>query len=311
MSVILVTDTHDTVRTVIESLAKQTIAKELELVLVSPDTESCRSEISSLDRFHSVLFETTGPVIVLGNARAAGVRAASAPVVFIAETHAYPDPRFAETLLDVLSGDWSVAVPGFRNANPINPLSWAGFLSDYGRWAASLPAGETERPPSHDVAFRRDVLLEFGDRLDHALTFGDEMYLGLVARGHRAYFEPAAGIQHVNIARFGPWIRERFVTGVLIAGYRSTRWGWPKRLAYAVGSPLIPIVILGRISAGVLDARKRQRLPTGTLPAIVMGVIAKAAGEFRGYTLGAPQSADDEMTGFEIRKLSFNSPDRT
>lgn len=307
VSVILVTDTYETARGVIESLERQTIAKQIEVVLVTASPDELRLQTGDIAAFHSVRIETTQSIVFLGGARGIGVRAATAPIVFIAETHAYPDPDLAATLIGVLSGSWSVAVPGFRNANPEFALSWAAFLSDYGAWSAYLPAGATDRAPSHDVAFRRSVLLEFGDRLEHALTFGDELYLGLRARGHRSYFEPAAGIQHVNLYRFASWARERFLAGVLIGGYRSARWTWRRRLVYACAAPLIPIVILARIQRGVRDTWRQQRLPPGTIPGIVLGAVLKAAGEFRGYILGASDSAEAGMTGYEVRKLAFNS----
>jgi hypothetical protein len=235
------------------------------------------------------------------------VLAAEAPFVFIAETHAYPDPDLAEKIVGGLSEEWSVVVPGFRNANPGSAVSWAGFLSDYGAWAASLDAGETQRAPSHDVAFHRSVLLEFGDRLENALTFGDEMHVTLMARGQRTYFDPSAGIQHVNIDGFKSFVRERYLTGVLIGDYRRARWGMARRVAYALGSPLIPIVVLSRIQKGIREVGRRESLPMGTMPALVLGVILKAAGEMRGYLLGAPESAEEGMTAYEVRKLAFNS----
>jgi hypothetical protein len=307
LSVILATDNVDRVRTVIDSLAAQTIAKKIELVLVmtTPADASTRAHLQT--SFHSLKVIPVPRIVALATARAKGVRAAQAPFVFIAETHAYPDPMLAERLIAALSEEWSLAVPGFRNANPDSSLSWAGFLSDYGAWAASLDAGETERAPSHDSAFRRSVLLEFGERLENALTFGDELYVTLRARGHRAYFEPSAGIRHVNITRFKAFVRERYLSGVLIGGYRSARWSVMRRAVYACGSPLIPIVILSRIQKGVREIGRHESFPAGTIPALVFGAILKAAGELRGYLLGASESAEVGMTGYEVRKLAFNS----
>ena len=306
VSVILATDTLERVDGVIESLAAQTIAGNIELVLVTSSTNgSAHDQLEK--RFHSLKLVDVPSVVPLGKARAIGVEAAAAPFVFIVETHAYPDPQVAEKLASALAGEWSHAVPGFRNANPDTGLSWVGFLSDYGTWAATLPAGETEKGPAHNAAFRRSALLEFGERLEHVLTFGDELYLTLRARGHRSYFEPAAGVQHVNLNRFRPFVRERYLAGALIGGYRSARWSFARRMAYAFGSPLIPIVTLSRIQKGVRQTARRQSLPRGTLPAIVLGAMVKAAGEMRGYLFGAPESAEEEMTGFEVRKLAFNS----
>jgi hypothetical protein len=310
LSVILATDTLDRVAFVIDSLAAQTIAKTIELILVmtAPADQSAREQLA--ERFYSLKVIQVKSIVALSAARAKGVLAATAPFVFIAETHAYPDPQLAEKLIAALSEEWSLAVPGFRNGNPESSLSWAAFLSDYGAWAASLPAGEIDRTPSHDTAFRRSVLLEFGDRLENALTFGDELYLTLHARGHRAYFEPAAGIQHVNLNRFRSFVRERYLSGVLIGGYRSTRWSVMRRLAYAFGSPLIPIVILSRIQKGVREVGRMESLPRGTMPALVLGAMLKAAGEMRGYLLGASDSAEEGMTGYEVRKLAFNSREK-
>jgi len=147
----------------------------------SPD--EIRTAARILDGFHSLVILPADSIVPLSAARAIGVRTATAPYVFIAETHAYPDPDTAAKLVERLSREWSLVVPGFRNANPRNGISWAGFLSDYGAWSRALPAGETLRAPAHDTAFRRSVLTEFGDRLEQALSFGDELYLGMRARG--------------------------------------------------------------------------------------------------------------------------------
>ncbi|MEO8193791.1 MAG: glycosyltransferase family A protein [Gemmatimonadales bacterium] len=307
LSVVIATDTYDRIRLVIESLERQTMAAEIELIIVTTAPDEARAEAANEGAFYSVRIVETDSIVPLSRARAKGVLATSAPFIFIAETHAYPDPGLAERLVSALSGPWSLAVPGFRNSNPGNGLSWAGFLSDYGAWARGLPAGETDRAPSHDAAFRRNVLLEFGDRMENALTFGDELYLGLKARGHKAYFEPDAGIEHVNISRFGDFVGERFCSGVLIGGYRSTSWRWSKRIAYACATPLIAVVILSRVRKGVMEASRRENLPTGTFPALILGVLLKVAGEFRGYLTGVTHSAEERMTAYEVRKLAFNA----
>lgn len=309
LSVILVTDTYARVAVAIESWRKQTIADRVELVLVTTSADELRARTRALSGLHSIQVVETASIDSLSPARGIGVRRAKAPFVFIGETHAYPDPNLAASSVEALSGEWSVVVPGFRNANPETGLSRAGFLSDYGAWLQGLPAGGIERTPSYNAAFRRSVLLEFGDRLEHAITFGDELFLGLKARGHRAYFDPTIAIEHVNLSRLGPWMHERFLAGVLIGGYRSQRWPWSRRIAYAAATPLIPFVILSRMWSGVREAGRTQRLPSGTTPMIVLGAFVKAAGEFRGYLAGTGTTADVIMTRYEIRKLSVNAGD--
>ena len=83
-----------------------------------------------------------------------------------------------------------------------------------------------------------------------------------------------------------------------------------RRLAYAVGSPLIPVVILSRVYKGVREVARRENLPAATIPAIIFGAMLKAVGEMRGYLLGAPDSAEKGMTDFEIKKLAFNAGEK-
>lgn len=309
LSVILVTDTYDRVEVAIESWRQQTIADLCELVLITTSAGAIRSHTDGISGFHSIQVVETASIDSLSRARGLGVRNATGPSVFIAETHAYPDTSLAATVVRALEGPWAVVVPGFTNANPETGLSRAGFLSDYGAWLRGLPAGETERTPSYNAAFRKSVLLEFGDRLEHAITFGEELFLGLKARGHKAYFDPGATIRHVNLARLGPWMHERFLAGVLIGGYRSAQWSWLRRIAYAGASPLIPFVILSRIAGGVRAEARREGLQPGTTAAIILGAFVKAAGEFRGYLAGPGDTADSIMNRYEIRKLSVNSGD--
>src|SRR5512141_1768998 len=154
LTVILATDTLQRVERVLQSLAQQTIAERIEVVLVIT-TEPDRKELEGLtEGIHSVQIMPVESIVPLAAARAKGVRIARSPFLFIAETHAYPDPDLAEKLIAALSSEFSVVVPGFRNSNPNSGLSWAGFLSDYGAWSDTLSSCEIDRSPSHDAAFR-------------------------------------------------------------------------------------------------------------------------------------------------------------
>ncbi|MEO8575718.1 MAG: hypothetical protein ABI556_03420 [Gemmatimonadales bacterium] len=74
---------------------------------------------------------------------------------------------------------------------------------------------------------------------------------------------------------------------------------------------MIPIVILWRIRQGVSEAERSHSLPATTIPALVLAAGLKALGEMMGYLFGASHSAEEGMTGFEVRKLAFNDGDKT
>ena len=69
----------------------------------------------------------------------------------IGETHTYPDPRWAETMIRAHRGSRGPHRARLRKRQPQGPLSWAIFLLDYGRWLAGFPRGEIGVAPTHNA----------------------------------------------------------------------------------------------------------------------------------------------------------------
>jgi hypothetical protein len=308
LGIVLATDRYDTIRPVIHRLRRQTIRDRLEIVLVGEAPLARELDAAELDGFARVHVEVVGAIDPIGPARAAGVRAVRAPLVFIGETHTYAAPEWADALVKAHEGPWAGVVPGFGNANPVNALSWSLLLLDYGQWLHLLPPRESDIAPTHNGAFRRQVLLDLGADLDHALHQGDRLTVLLRSANHRMYFEPAARIDHLNVARWKPWLRERYLSGRLLGGRRAERWSWPRRLVYLLGSPLIPALLVMRLRPVLAVARRAGLLPRGTLGALFAAGVVSAAGEMVSYLLGPSADAEPRMTEYELHKVRYAAP---
>ena len=307
LSVVLATDVYETIEPVIKALRAQTVHAELEVVLVSPDSEELEAHVAPLDDFAVVRVVEVESLVPMASARAAGVRAATSPIVYVGETHVFPEPGWAEALIEAHAGPWGAVVPGFGNANPDGALSWAAFLADYGAWLSVLPRRELTWAPTYNTAYKREALLEL-EPLEAMLTTGDALIIGLRSSGRRLAFEPAARVRHANVADPRHWLVERYLSGLLTAHSRMQDWSWGRRLAYAAGSPLIPIVCLARVRPGVAAARGTGAISLGTYPALVAGAFIAAAGELVGYLGGSVEGAERRMTEYEIHKLRYVSP---
>ena len=305
LGIILATDRYETIRPVIRHLQRQTIRDQLEIVMVGDASLPGGLDAAELAGFARVHVETVDSLDPISVARAAGVRAARAPLVFIGETHTYAHPTWAEALVRAQADGRAGLIPGFGNANPASPLSWAIFLLDYGQWLYLMPARESTIAPTHNGAFRREVLLDLGENLDHALHQGDRLTLLLQSANHRMYFEPSARIDHLNVARWGPWVRERFLGGQLLAGRRAARWSWARRLIYFCGTPLIPMLLVVRLREVLAVARQGGLLPRGTLAAVFLGGTVSAVGEMFGYLVGDRPDVEPQMMEFELHKVRY------
>jgi hypothetical protein len=307
LSVILATDTYATIRPVIECVRRQTIRDRIELVLVAPSAGAVAPVQSHRDEFAAITV-VEAPVQDMGKAKAAGVHAATAEFVFNGETHSYPHPGCLEALMRHRDGPWTIITPAFGNANPVSVWSWAGLFCDYGAWVEGRPAGEIFGITVHNAAFRREALLAMGDRLAPALSPSDELAPTLKAAGHRAYFEPAARLDHVNVASPWHWAKERFATGILIASSRARRWPFARRALYLAASPLIPLVLSLRVLPGTWSTVRSRRLPLATVFWTAVGMAVKAGGELLGYAGAAPDAWERRLHEYEVHKLAYAGP---
>ena len=309
MAVVLATDTYETVRPVIRRLAEQTVKERLEVVIVAPlPPGALDAHRRELEGFAAVRLVTVAPTAGLAGARAIGIRAATAPVVFIGETHTYPQPEWAAALLDAFEGPWATVVPAITNANPNGPVSWAAYVSDYGRWGEGRPQGEIPEALIYNAAYRRQVLLDLGEGLEAALdTYSEALWPALRRQGHRAYFAPGARIAHLNVGRLGPYVHEKLLAGFILGSLRAARWPWRRRLLYVLASPLIALVLAVRLREPARRIGRLHPLPLATVPLIVAGAVLRAVGEAIAYAGAAPASADARMTEIELHKVAYAS----
>jgi len=295
LSVVISTpDRYDTIRKTIQSLRAQTVRGQLEIVIVAPSAAELVLDESELRAFHSARIVEVGPIRSVGAANAAGVRQASAPLVALAEDHAFPAPGWAAALIARHREPWAVVGPVLRNANPDTPISWADFLVAYAPWVDTTPPGAVDHLPGHNSSYKRDLLLTYGAHLESKLEAETLLHWDLRRKGFELYLEPAAKLMHTNFALAASWMASQFHCGRLFAATRAAEghWSRPRRVVYTGAAPLIPLVRLWRILPVLRRLRRHEQLPAGVLPRMILGLVLDGAGQGLGYLLGAGRSRE-------------------
>ncbi len=310
LSAILVTaDTFEPIRTTVRALAKQTARERLEIVILCPSKDSLDLVDPELAGFHSVRVIELGEIISAAGARAAGVRAASAPVVAFCEDHAYPEQDWAEALIEAHKQPWAAVGPAFLNANP-GVLSWLAIVMHYGRWVEPVVRGPIDDVPGHNSAWKRSLLLEYGPQLESMLGAPTVLNWDLRAKGHKLYLEPSAKVCHLQVSRLGPFLVEHFNVARMFPAQRSRNWPWYWRLFYVAGMP----VLLARTLRGWLGhirrvGRQRELLPRGW-PLLLLLLAVTGLGEIMGYSFGMGR-AQENILPFDTKRIRFvNRRDR-
>jgi len=307
MSVIIVApDRYETIRKTVRHLRAQTVKHLLEIVIVAPSEEKLGLVGSEVEEFFQTRVVELNMVSSLAAARAVGIRQASTPVVVFAEDHSFPDPGWAEALIQAHKVPWAAVGSVICNANPESVASWAQLFLTYGRWTEPASAAEIDDLPGHNSSYKRALLLNYGSELETKLLRETMLHWDLRARGYRLYFEPAARTYHVNISQLFYIMQDSFYGGRLFAATRASngRWSLLKRLVYAASEPFF----LLRHSRGVLKNIRRaglwEKLMPRAIPILVLGLAALGLGEMLGYAFGAGDS-ERLANSFEFHRHRF------
>ena len=250
LSVILVTPTGlAQLRRTLTSIAAQTIAECIELVIVAPEAKIAEDAGRLLTPFCSHRVIAVGPIANVDHAVAHGLLAAAAPIVASIEDHAFPEPDWAERLLEVWDEDCVAVGSAIVNANPSGRLSWSNILIAYGQWSEATPEGDISWVALHNCSYRRAALEPFGEELSELVGRESSVLVQLRDAGGRFRFAPKARIRHLNPSRLASTARLRMDAGRLFAANRARdeRWSGARCAIVALLGPLIPFVRYARM----------------------------------------------------------------
>jgi GT2 family glycosyltransferase len=312
LAVILVTPHRfQTLRKTLRRLREQTIAAQLEIVIVAPSLNHLGFDEQERAGFGVVRLAETGAAHNLGAAKGLGVRLATAPIVAFAEDHCYPAPTWAAALIAAHAEPWVAVAPAIDNANPESAVSWANLLIAYGHWLAPARSRIVADVPAHNSSCKRAALLGLGTTLDEMLGREGSLHAALRAAGGQLYLTDAARAYHVNPTRTPDWLVLRFNAGRLYAATRAATGDWSRarRLLYCGGAPLFPLMRL-RILLGQLRQAGRLTLLARIFPALLLGLIVHSLGEVAGYLRGEGHTRQ-YLVNFEYDRLrQLNRADR-
>jgi hypothetical protein len=305
LSVIMVTPgRYSTCRKTISYLCAQTVRDRIELVIVAPSLAGLEADESELASFGGRQVVEVGDVVSSGDAMAAGIRAARAPVVVYAEEHSYPEPDWAEILIDEHRGSHAAVGCAMDNANP-GAVSWASLFGQFGPVVVPARSGVATFLGGHHASYNRDVLLQYGDLLGQLMSNECALHIDLRRRGYQLYLSGEAVSHHVNISRARTYFSLELMgqRGFAAARAKAGEWSVLRRAVYVAASPLIPLIRLRRIVHDVRRTGRGRELLPRILPIVVPALWCGAVGEALGYVAGAGSPA--KRTEIELDRYAY------
>ena len=225
--------------------------------------------------------------------RAIGVAASRADIVAIIEDHCIVGRGWLAAARDAhrrhaASGCGAVGGP-IENGAVNRVVDWAAFLCEYSDAMPPLEDGEVDSLPGNNVAYRRAVLEAIGEA-SYGRRWEYFWHQEIRRRGYRMYRTAEMQVSHDRPFGVAEYLSQRFHYSRSFAAMRAVGAGPLRRCGYALGTVVLPAVLLRRI---VTQAATRQgRRVLASLPLLGVFTVSWAAGEFVGYLCGAGGSLE-------------------
>lgn len=272
----------------LEALSRQTDAPPTEVIV--PYHEKVEGIEELARRFPQVEFLPVAGAEAMSSGggrehhdvlRARGMAAARGDVIALLEDVGRPAEDWCASIAAAHTADYA-AVGGAIENGIDRPLNWAVYHCDFGRYQNPLPAGESGFASDANTSYKRSALESVRSLWDE--RFREVVINGeLISRGETVALRPEIVVyQHREGLRLGTALRERYIWGRSYAVTRCELLSNPKRLAYAVLSPVLPAIMLLRLAR---TARERGRFGpfARALPLIAALLVGWSFGEALGY----------------------------
>ena len=232
LSVALLTpDGFEPLRRTVTRVAAQDIASSIELLVLAPAGRDVNIDDALASSFHSVRVLPVAYGAGSGEARAAAVREAQAPVIAFGEDHCFPQDGWASALVDAHREPHAAVGPAVHNANPSTQVSWADLLMGYGPWLAPTTSGARDHLPGHNTSYKRAPLLALGADLPSLMEAETPLQWRLRADGHTLFLDARARVAHTNFEAMTTWLFVSYHAGRVFAATRAMSWPWWRRAA--------------------------------------------------------------------------------
>ena len=298
--VIVVGPRRERAAAALESVLAQSIVEHLEVMLV--DCESPTAPRVAGSEHPAVRVLHLPPGAHFGSARALATAAARAPAVAFLEEHARALPGWADAVVRAHRGPWAGVGYEVHNGNPGSGRSDIQGVMSYGLFAPPLTGGESRLLSGHNCAYKRDVLLSFGDRLGGLLLIDNVLQKVLLSTGHRFFLEPGAKIAHRNEVSLRSAARGYAAFHRAFGSARSHEGGWPllRRAAYVILAPAIPLYFIVHLTRTLSRRRSPQlRLFLRNLPYVYLIQLVAALAQAVGIVFG-PGASAGRFSRFEV-----------
>ena len=239
----------------------------------------------------------------------AAMGAATGDLILLTEDHCIPGSDWVRVMASAQASGRAV-VGGRVEVSPgASATGWAFYFVDFFRYAAPVPHGPSPSLTVCNASYRRvhvEAVYDVWRRYFHETAIND----ALRERFGDLWMEPESEVTMGRHVKLRDAVYERYAFGRLFSCTRIEFVSPGRRLYYALFSPTLPLLLLGRMASKASRSAVLTKAFLRALGPLVLMTFSWSWGEWLGYVTGRqPRSlvAAPEIRG-ALRKTGGRSP---
>jgi hypothetical protein len=272
----------------LEALQAQLPSGQLEIIVSHDDA---LDEVSTFRRrFPGVRFLQVANKSSYARFRTAGVRSARGRIVAITEDQCIPPPPWGANILKAHETPHAAIGGPIGKLTPDTSLGWAIYLREFTGYIPPVTEGPSASLTDCNVSYKRVALDAIGDVWAEAFH-ESEVHDALLKRGETLWLSPQLVTLQQRSMSLGTALRERRDFGRLYGSLRAKDLSAWKRVALVIASPLLPLLLTGRVVLAVLRKGHYLGACLRAFPYIALFATVWSWGEMLGYLTGTPSES--------------------
>jgi len=270
------------------SLKRQAENPDTEVIAVCNFDGEAKEKVEK--QFPFVKYVTLASDTTVPESRSRGIYLSRGEIIALVEDYCTLDDRWCGEIKKAHESGHPIVGGVVENRCPDKLLNWAVYFYDYGKYMLPEQGRVAATLSGMNVSYKREVLKEVENAF-HDGFYETSIHEELRRQGHDLYLAPSAIAYLSKDYEFGKILRTYFHLARSFASQRSGGVRPAKRALLALGSCVLPILLLARI---VLRTVRKQRYLVKlflALPNLAILLTFWSAGELCGYLCGEGSSA--------------------
>jgi GT2 family glycosyltransferase len=270
----------------LESLCHQIDDPAVETIVVDRCGEEQCLEIAQRFPVVRTLHDSSEPKASVPQLRARGVGEARGEIVAILEEHCAAPPEWVSAIRNAFEDPRVTAAGGpIQDDGYERARDWVVYLMEYHNYLPPWPAAERPALNGANIAYRLEALVRYRDALEEGY-WEVSLHPKLLAENASFRAAPAMAVRHTGPFDYRYYLGQRYLLSRAWGGTRRSEAGRLRRIAYLVGAPAFPLLLLGRIGSQVARSDVPLSRFARVFPAMVPAAAAYVWGEWMGFLLG-------------------------